>query len=621
MPEIKLEHVTKRWAKFYAVEDLNLTIENNAFVTLLGPSGCGKTTTLRMIAGLETPTSGRITIGDKVVFDSDLGINVPANKRKVGFLFQNYALWPNMTVYQNISFGLSNVKEALPKIDFDAKNAARLAEILKTHADVVSVLDECRDKDGKQERLWALCKDAARFFHQKLLEPCGEQARAYIIKRGLSKATVTRFGLGFSPNEWSSLLDAMCARGYTREEMLEAGLSVTGKNGGMYDRFRNRLMFPIIDIRGNIIGFGGRVMDDSTPKYLNSPETLIFNKRKNLFALNIARKSKQGRIILTEGYMDAISLHQYGFDCAVASLGTSLTEEHANILAKYTDQVVLTYDGDEAGQNATRRAIPMLEKTGIQVKVLRMQGAKDPDEFLKKYGADRFSLLLDQSENQAEYRLESLKRKFDLTQDEQRVQFLQRAADLVSSFPSAVQREVYGARAAEAAGISAQAMKLEVDKAYKKRRRQAEKKQLSQDLTPARQLAPQVQGIRYDNLRSAMAEEGLLRQVLKEPELLRDIPLTPEQFSSPLLGRTFAALQRQHAQGQTVSFASLGEEFTPQEMSHLSQVAQRRDTTLSDQALKDYIRIITEEYANARLSGPEDLLRLAQRKKQMEHGG
>ena len=473
----------------------------------------------------------------------------------------------------------------------------------------------------KQERLWALCKDAARFFHQKLLEPCGEQARVYIIKRGLSKATVTRFGLGFSPNEWSALLDAMTGKGYSREEILEAGLAVSGKNGGMYDRFRNRLMFPIIDIRGNIIGFGGRVMDDSTPKYLNSPETLIFNKRKNLFALNIAKKSKQGRIILTEGYMDAISLHQYGFDCAVASLGTSLTEEHANILAKYTDQVVLTYDGDEAGQNATRRAIPMLEKTGIQVKVLRMQGAKDPDEFLKKYGADRFALLLDQSENQAEYRLESLKRKFDLTQDEQRVQFLQQAAELVSSFPSAVQREVYGARAAEAAGITTQAMKLEVDKAYKKRRRQEEKKQLAQDLSPVRQLSPQIQGIRYDNVRSAMAEEGLLRQVLKEPELLRDIDVTPEQFSSPLLGRAFAALQRQHAQGQTVTLSNLGEEFTPQEMSHLSQVAQRRDTTLSEQALKDYIRIITEEYANARLSGPEGLLQLAQRKKRMEHGG
>ena len=158
MPEIKLEHVTKRWAKFYAVEDLNLTIADNAFVTLLGPSGCGKTTTLRMIAGLETPTSGRITIGDKVVFDSELGINVPANKRKVGFLFQNYALWPNMTVYQNISFGLSNIKEPMAKIDFETKNAARLAEILKAPAEVVSVLDECRDKDGKLEEKKAILK-------------------------------------------------------------------------------------------------------------------------------------------------------------------------------------------------------------------------------------------------------------------------------------------------------------------------------------------------------------------------------------------------------------------------------------------------------------------------------
>ena len=473
----------------------------------------------------------------------------------------------------------------------------------------------------KQERLWAVCKDAARFFHQKLLEPCGAEARAYVVKRALSKSTVTRFGLGYSPNEWSALLDALTKKGYSREEILEAGLAVNGKNGGMYDRFRNRLMFPIIDVRGNIIGFGGRVMDDSTPKYLNSPETLIFNKRRNLFALNIAKKSKQGRIILTEGYMDAIALHQYGFDCAVASLGTSLTEEHASILAKYTDQVVLTYDGDEAGQNATRRAIPMLEKTGIQVKVLRMQGAKDPDEFLKKYGADRFSLLLDQSENQAEYRLESLKRKFDLTQDEQRVQFLQQAADLVSSFPSPVQREVYGARAAEAAGISAQAMKLEVDKAFRRRRAIERKKQQAQDLSPARQQQPQVQGIRYDNVRSAMAEEGLLRLVLKEPALLYDVKLRAEQFSSPLLGRAFAALQERQSAGAQVNLAALEGSFTQAEMAHLSMVAQKRDTTVSDQALKDYIRIITEEYDKAHLSGPEGLLQMAQRKKQMEHGG
>ena len=158
MPEIKLEHVTKRWGKFYAVEDLSLTIKDNSFVTLLGPSGCGKTTTLRMIAGLETPTSGRITIGDQVVFDSEMGINVPANKRRVGFLFQNYALWPNMTVYENISFGLSNVKEELPKIDFEARANARLPEIPHAPAEVTKVLEECLDKKGKLDDKKALLK-------------------------------------------------------------------------------------------------------------------------------------------------------------------------------------------------------------------------------------------------------------------------------------------------------------------------------------------------------------------------------------------------------------------------------------------------------------------------------
>ena len=185
----------------------------------------------------------------------------------------------------------------------------------------------------RQERLWALCKDAARFFHGKLNEDCGSEARAYIVRRGLSKGTVTRFGLGFAPNGWSALIDAMVKKGYEKQDLLDAGLALKSKEKGtIYDRFRNRLMFPIIDVRGNVIGFGGRVMDDSTPKYLNSPETVIFNKRKNLFAMNIAKKSRQGRIILTEGYMDAIALHQYGFDCAVASLGTSLTEEQAHLL-------------------------------------------------------------------------------------------------------------------------------------------------------------------------------------------------------------------------------------------------------------------------------------------------
>lgn len=474
----------------------------------------------------------------------------------------------------------------------------------------------------RQERLYALSKDAARFFHAQLMEPVGEAARAYIARRGLSKQTVTRFGLGFSPNEWSALLDAMVKKGYTREELLDAGLAVKGKNGGVYDRFRNRLMFPIIDVRGAVIGFGGRVMDDSTPKYLNSPETSIFNKRKNLFALNVAKKSKQGRIILTEGYMDAIALHQYGFDCAVASLGTSLTEEHASMLAKYTKQVVLTYDGDEAGQNATRRAIPMLEKAGLQVRVLRMQGAKDPDEFLKKYGADRFSLLLDRSENQAEYQLESLRRKYDLTDDAQRVEFLSRAAELISTFPNAVQREIYGARAAEAAGVTAETMKLEVNKAFKRRVARERKKQESIELAPAQQQQPKVRGIRYDNVRSAMAEEGLLRLALKEPSLLDGVTLDAQQFSSPLLGAAYHAVQMRRAQGKPVSLAALEQEFTPEEMAHLSAVAAKDDCVISEQALQDYIRTIREEYARTHPSGEAALRQMAERMKQRKgYGG
>ena len=483
--------------------------------------------------------------------------------------------------------------------------------------------EEYRAQYKRTERLYALCKDAARWFRKQLLADCGREARDYIVKRGLSTQTVNRFGLGFSPNEWSALMDAMQKQGYTQKELLDAGLAVNGKKGGVYDRFRNRLMFPIIDIRGNVIGFGGRVMDDSTPKYLNSPETEIFNKRKNLFALNIAKKSKQGRMILTEGYMDAISLHQYGFDCAVASLGTSLTEEHAAILAKYVPEVVLTYDGDEAGQNATRRAIPMLEKTGIQVRVLRMQGAKDPDEFLKKYGAQRFEVLLDSCQNQAEYRLDSLRRKFDLTLDEQRVEFLSQAAALIASFPNAVQREIYGRRAAEAAGITPEAMQLEVKKAYRKSRAIEKRKREAQELDIARQRAPKIRAIHYDNLRSATAEEGLICMLLREPELIAGVKLPAEACSVDVFGRVLTQLRQRVQSGRPVSLAAMEGEFTPEEMSHLSYILSKDTSPVSDEALADYLRVIQEEYEGRTRARSEDSLRLLaeQMKSTKQYGG
>ena len=475
--------------------------------------------------------------------------------------------------------------------------------------------EQYQSRYRQQERLWALMKEAARFFHTQLYAPAGAEGLAYAQKRGMTKATLTRFGIGFAPNSWNGLVDAMKKKGYTDQELKDADL-VGEKNGRIYDRFRNRLMFPIIDVRGNVIGFGGRVMDDSTPKYLNSSETLIFNKRKNLFGLNYAKKSKLGYLILVEGYMDAIALHQYGFDCAVASLGTSLTEEHAVLLSRYTEQVVLIYDGDEAGQRATRRAIPMLERAGIHVKVLRMRDAKDPDEFLKKFGADKFKLLLEESSNRVEYQLNAIAKKYDLKNDEERIKFIQESAELICTLGSPVQREVYGGRVAEAASISLEAMKLEVGKAYKRRVAKERKQQEKIDLAPAQALQPKSRHIHYDNMKSAMAEESVLSMVLKEPALLEQTKdLKPESFSSPLLGRVYAQLIKRHMEGLEVSLAVL-EDCDAEEMSHVTGILQRQQGPVNEAALSDCVRIIRSEHQRSGVSNEEDLLALRNKLKE-----
>ncbi len=473
----------------------------------------------------------------------------------------------------------------------------------------------------KKERLWALCRATAQFFHAQLKTPAAREVNAYIVKRGLSRGTVTRFGLGFAPDTWSGLLDAMTQQGFTKAELLEAGLVLQNREKGtLYDRFRNRLMFPIIDVRGNVIGFGGRVMDDSTPKYLNSPETIIFNKRRNLFAMNVVKKSKKDYIILTEGYMDAIALHQYGFDCAVASLGTSLTQEHADMLSKYTNEVILTYDADEAGQNATKRAIPMLEKTGLRVKILRMQGAKDPDEFLKRFGADRFKLLLEGSENQAEYRLNALALRFDLTLDEQKVEFAKQAAELISGYTTPVEREIYAIRAAETAGITPEIMKLEIRNAYKRRMAQQKKQEQRHEVEVAAARQPKVRELRYDNVRSAVAEETLLQMLFKEPALFeRAKPLTETHFSVPMFAKCFFSLRERWQEDLPCTPAAMADTLSPAEMSHLTAVLQKQDNPLSDKAFDDCVQILCEEQRRGSITD-EEALRAMQQSLQRKKG-
>ena len=474
-----------------------------------------------------------------------------------------------------------------------------------------------------QERLWALSKEAARFFYAKLYAPEGAAALQYARERGMPKGTLTTFGIGYAPNTWDSLVKAMKAKGYTEQELVDAGLvTKSQKNGNIYDRFRDRLMFPIIDVRGNIIGFGGRIMNNNDPnaaKYLNSPETMIFNKRKNLFALNLAKKSKLGYIILVEGYMDAIALHQYGFDCAVASLGTSLTEEHATLLTRYTDQVVLIYDGDKAGQNATQRAIPILEKAGLQVKVLRMKDAKDPDEFLKKFGADRFKLLLEDASNRVEYQLNAIRRKYDIREDDQRVKYIQESAQLLASLTSSVQREVYGHRVAEEGKISFQAMTMEVEKAWKNRQKREKREQEKIDLSPARTLQPRSREIRYDDVKSARAEETLIAMAMKDPALL-DLAggLEAECFSVPLFARVYAQMRSRHCQGLTIGMASL-EELSSDEASHVAMVTQKLSGPVNEDAFRDCVELIRVRHRKRSVSSDADLLALRNKKK--ESGG
>ena len=475
--------------------------------------------------------------------------------------------------------------------------------------------EQYQSRYKQQERLWALMKEAGRFFNSQLYSPAGKECLAYVQKRGLSKSIVTQFGMGFAPNSWNALVDAMRKKGYTDQELIAADL-VGEKNGRIYDRFRNRLMFPIIDVRGNVVGFGGRVLDDSKPKYLNSNETIIFNKRKNLFGLNFAKKSKQGFMILVEGNIDVITLHQYGFDNAVASLGTSLTEEHANLLSRYTEQVVLTYDSDEAGQRAAKRAIPMLEKVGIKVKVLNMKDAKDPDEFLQKFGTDKFKLLLQGSSDWVEYQLNAIRAKYDLGEDAQKVQFVQEAAELISTLESSVKREVYGGRVAESAGISMDAMKLEVNKAFKRRMAIKKKQQEKADLAPMKALQPKTRSIRYDNMKSAMAEETVLALALRENALLDlSTKLTPEDFSVPLLGRVYGQMLSRHQQGLEVSLAVL-EDLEPEEMSHLSGICQRQHGPVSDAAYRDCAAIILAQRQSAKVSSDDDLLALRNKLKE-----
>ena len=464
------------------------------------------------------------------------------------------------------------------------------------------------DRDGTEklrQRMLALNKDAARYYYQVLQSPEGAAVQAYLDKRRISKKIATSFGMGASPDSWDSLLKAMTAKGYTKTELINAGLVVKNKNGGLYDKFRNRLMLPVIDVRGDVVGFGSRVIDKSEPKYMNSTETLTYSKRRVLYGLNLAKKTKRPNIILCEGNLDVVTLHQAGFDNAVASMGTALTVEQTRLLSRYTKELVLCYDNDNAGQLATQRALELLNNSEFSVKVLRLPRRmvdgeavkQDADDFIKYQGPAAFERLLTGSENGIEFRMAQVAGKYDLQDDQSRIAYAAEISEVLSQLENAVEREIYTVRAAEEAKLTPDAMRLEVQRAFKRRMAKERKNQQRKELNPAVNAQPQQRSIRYENLRSAMAEEGVLRLLMRDESIFPEIsPLQESDFSSPLLGRIYTQLWQQRCAGSAGNIASLGGILSGEEMSHLTALLQKPESTsAAAQALSDYIRIIREE--------------------------
>lgn len=467
-----------------------------------------------------------------------------------------------------------------------------------------------------RRRMLDLNRDAARFFHTCLKAPEGRAAQAYMNARQITPPTATRFGLGAAPDTWDSLRNAMHELGYRDQELFEAGLVRKGKSGGFYDTFRGRLMFPVIDVRGDVIGFSGRILGDGEPKYMNSPETLVFNKSRNLFAMNLAKKSKSGYIILAEGNIDVVMMHQAGFDSAVASLGTSLTAEQARLISRFTNEVIIAYDSDGAGKKASQRAIGLLEKLDVKVKVLSMTGAKDPDEFIKLKGADAFRNLLEKSENHIDYRLQTVTNKYDLTVDEQKVEFLKEASELVARLSGSVERQVYAMRVASLAGVPNDVVAQEVERRHKKAVRTACRENENKLSHPERQFQPGQKEFHYENPESAAAEEGIIRLLFLDQGLFKgkDLP-EPEEFSSPALAQIYSALKTKFENGDIISTATLSATLPPELASLLAGILQKPEALRNgEMALKDYIARIRRQRELA--ADTADLRRLAERLKE-----
>lgn len=466
------------------------------------------------------------------------------------------------------------------------------------------------DEDDGQAKLKArileMNKLAARYFHGCLNSDAGRNARKYLRDRQLSDKTIINFGLGYAPDGWQNLTDYLKSKGFSENEIVAAYLGAKGKKGGIYDIFRDRVMFPIIDLRGNVIAFGGRRMgDEGGPKYLNSGDTPVFKKSNGLFALNLAKKSGKDAFILAEGYMDVIALHQAGFNNAVATLGTALTGRQARLIGDYAKKVIISYDSDEAGQKATKRAMDIFSKEDIAVQVLSMDGAKDPDEYIKKFGRQRFEMLIEGANSALDFSLMKLKSGYDISNPEQRVEYLTKACDILAEITNAIQLDVYCSKLANETGTDKSSIKLQAERARAKLRRQQNGKRERELLRSGvgRQIKVDYRQ-KNNSMPKSFAQQQIVCAMVREPALydLVRTKLSADNFTDGDMREVFTRYSALAEQGIDISYSVLANGLSDSAAKTLGRIfARNADIIITE---KDVLKHI-ENLLTAKLSQSE----------------
>lgn len=452
-----------------------------------------------------------------------------------------------------------------------------------------------------RSRILEINRETARFYHRILMGEEGKAGLSYLTGRGLSLRTIRHFGLGFSPAGRFQLCDHLRGMGYSDEELITANVAFKSRSGRAMDRFNNRVMYPIIDLRGNVIAFGGRILTDEKPKYINTNDTPVYHKSNGLFAMNFAKNTDSGQLILAEGYMDVISLHQAGFTQAIASLGTSLTTEQARLISRYAKEVVICYDSDSAGQKATARAIPILREAGLLVRVMSVPDGKDPDEFIRSHGEEgrlRFQKLLDACGNDVEYQLQKLKSQQNIQTESGRVQYLNAAAEVLAGIQNPIERDVYAGRLAEEAGVERSSVLLLIRQLDRKREKIRRKQELRTAQQEVGAVKDRVNPEKKDHLRAAAAEEGLIAHLFSHPDDAENLraKIPPEKFCTAFNRRVYGLLLEKIGKDRVLALSDLSHDLTVEEISSVARIlARRNDTPAIRQDVEEYIRVILQE--------------------------